>query len=308
VSYYAKFEDDQEEVLWKSKDGDKAPKWYDFLFGFRTRDRTAKDVPCSYNWSKAIVYIVQTVFGVFTLYRTRGDQAERFGYAAYGLTVTPYAMMSIVNLAGNLLRPSYPAMYIVGSKSSDDFQKRYKCTIATVGRVKEPNSHCGKDTRKSLLNGRVQILGLVIGLTINLLVIGLLTRFKKGQSTLAQRVWIMVWFVLGAFCRLVVYAIAIGIHTIGQSRNVTSSKNEPPHEKKPPHENELPHKNEPPHGKVNTNRPIEVLESRLEIWISQVTAFLFVLIPGVPTIGGFVVVAQMIRQYGVCSRILDAGV
>jgi hypothetical protein len=32
------------------------------------------------------------------------------------------------------------------------------------------------------------------------------------------------------------------------------------------------------------------------------------LMVGAPAIGGFVVVAQMIRQYGLCSRILDAGV
>lgn len=52
--------------------------------------------------------MVQIVFGMSTLYRTKGNQIERYGYAAYGLTVTPYALMSILNLAGNLMRPDYP--------------------------------------------------------------------------------------------------------------------------------------------------------------------------------------------------------
>ncbi|KAJ6595163.1 hypothetical protein DFH09DRAFT_1273229 [Mycena vulgaris] len=37
------------------------------------------------------------------------------GYAAFGLTVLPYTMMTLVNLIGNLLTPDYPTLYLVQS-------------------------------------------------------------------------------------------------------------------------------------------------------------------------------------------------
>ena len=37
--------------------------------------------------ASAIVAIAQMIFSSITIYRTRGDQIEKYGYAAYGLTV-----------------------------------------------------------------------------------------------------------------------------------------------------------------------------------------------------------------------------
>jgi hypothetical protein len=38
-----------------------------------------------------------------------------YGYAAFGLTVIPYAIMSILNLTANLLTPEYPMLFMVQS-------------------------------------------------------------------------------------------------------------------------------------------------------------------------------------------------
>ncbi|RYP81204.1 hypothetical protein DL769_002096 [Monosporascus sp. CRB-8-3] len=71
----------------------------------------------NYNVLKILASIVQLLFGMSTLYRARGDQVDRFGYVAFGLTVAPYAWMSLLNLVGNLVSPQYPAKFLVGQKA-----------------------------------------------------------------------------------------------------------------------------------------------------------------------------------------------
>ncbi|KAH8585885.1 hypothetical protein B0O99DRAFT_705576 [Bisporella sp. PMI_857] len=81
-----------------------------------SRDDLANvSISSSYNLVKALVSIVQVFFASATIYKTRGDQIKRYGYAAFGLTVLPYIIMSIVNLVGNLLTPDFPTMYLVRS-------------------------------------------------------------------------------------------------------------------------------------------------------------------------------------------------
>jgi hypothetical protein len=87
-----------------------------------TNDRI--ELPCSYNFVKAVASIVQVLFGAFTLWRARGDQLDRYGYAAFGLTVIPYILMSFINLLGNALTPTYPNMFIIGSEVLDEARKR----------------------------------------------------------------------------------------------------------------------------------------------------------------------------------------
>ncbi|KAI8247765.1 hypothetical protein K4K53_001448 [Colletotrichum sp. SAR 10_77] len=62
------------------------------------------------------------IFAISTLYRTRGDQIERYGYAAFGLTVIPYAWMSLINLVGNAICPQYDKIYVVSSRALRDLQ------------------------------------------------------------------------------------------------------------------------------------------------------------------------------------------
>lgn len=77
-------------------------------------------ISCSVNTPAAIIAIVQIVYATLTLYHTRGNEAKRFGYAAYGLTVLPYVLMSLFNLLGNLLTPTYASMYMVRSAEMEE--------------------------------------------------------------------------------------------------------------------------------------------------------------------------------------------
>ncbi|KAJ7880110.1 hypothetical protein B0H13DRAFT_1891987 [Mycena leptocephala] len=68
-----------------------------------------------YNAPKALAALVQGVYSAFTLFNSQGDQVQRYGYAAFGLTVLPYTTMTFFNLIGNILTPEYSTLYLVDS-------------------------------------------------------------------------------------------------------------------------------------------------------------------------------------------------
>jgi hypothetical protein len=116
-----------------------------FKAPFRRPDLQRMRLANSYSAVKSIVAIVQACFSITTLYRTRGTQIDQFGYAAFGLTVAPYAFMSIVNLIGNLVCPEYPGVFIVENTELDKLRERIAAegkeaeffVESTVGRVAE---------------------------------------------------------------------------------------------------------------------------------------------------------------------------
>ncbi|KAF9458545.1 hypothetical protein BDZ94DRAFT_1325423, partial [Collybia nuda] len=52
----------------------------------------------SRSWLKGLIALAQLMFSSITIYQARGDQLDRYGYAAFGLSVFPYTLMSLVNL------------------------------------------------------------------------------------------------------------------------------------------------------------------------------------------------------------------
>lgn len=66
---------------------------------------TPLTLSCNYSIPKAIVAILQVVYGTTEL--------PKFGYAAYSLTVIPYLIMSLVNLVAAACEPQYPTMFLV---------------------------------------------------------------------------------------------------------------------------------------------------------------------------------------------------
>lgn len=136
-----------------------------------------------------------------------------------------------------------------------------------------------KEDWRSLLIIMFQYSCLYIGVGIVLLVVGLMTEFSKGHSTLAQRVWTMSWLVFGAL-----YGILINLARINRFD---------------------------PSRKKLVDESMRISDESLKRitgldvdWYNIILIFMV----SAPTIGGFVAVAQMIQQYGVCSRMLDASV
>ncbi|KAL8668879.1 MAG: hypothetical protein Q9168_006511 [Polycauliona sp. 1 TL-2023] len=82
--------------------------------------------------------IIQTAMGGYSLYRAGGTQIERYGYAAYGLTVLPYMMVSVINLIGSLLSSEYETVYLVHSAIMDEMKLRGGLCDGVVGTLERP--------------------------------------------------------------------------------------------------------------------------------------------------------------------------
>lgn len=83
--------------------------------------------------------LIQTISGGYQLYKARGSQIERYGYAAYGLTVLPYMMVSIINLIGSLLTSEYESIYLVHSTTMDEMKSRGGLCDGVVGTIQRPD-------------------------------------------------------------------------------------------------------------------------------------------------------------------------
>ena len=99
-------------------------------------------LPCTissgYNAVAILVSIGQLLFASSTPYRSRGNQIDLFGYAAFGLTVVQYALMSLLNLLGNLICPQYPTLYLVESRAMREAQAVPGAVLeGTVGKLLE---------------------------------------------------------------------------------------------------------------------------------------------------------------------------
>lgn len=60
------------------------------------------------------------MYASVTLYKAKGDQIERYGFAAFGLTVIPYLIVTLVNLIKGVITPEYLKAYLVHSAIMDE--------------------------------------------------------------------------------------------------------------------------------------------------------------------------------------------
>lgn len=88
------------------------------------------DLASSRNFVKITASIAQLLFACATLYRARGTQLDRYGYAAFGLTVLSYAIMSFLNLLADFITPEFTHLYIVHSEVLREAEARAGVLIA----------------------------------------------------------------------------------------------------------------------------------------------------------------------------------
>ena len=72
---------------------------------------------------KGLASVAQLVFSSITLYRTRGPQIQQYGYAAFGLSVFPYALMSFVNLVVVIIVGEYTTLFVLRTAISDEAKR-----------------------------------------------------------------------------------------------------------------------------------------------------------------------------------------
>jgi hypothetical protein len=73
------------------------------------------EVKYRWDWFKILISIVQSGYSSYSIYRVTQHQLIQFGYAAFGLTVAPYAIMGILNLLATLITPEFDEVYLVES-------------------------------------------------------------------------------------------------------------------------------------------------------------------------------------------------
>ncbi|KIM89881.1 hypothetical protein PILCRDRAFT_2159 [Piloderma croceum F 1598] len=92
----------------------------------------------SRSFLKMATSIVQLILSSVTIYRTRGSQLDRYGYAAFGLSVFPYAFMSLVNLICIGIVGDYPSIYVMRTPLLDEVEGRDGTRISgEVGTLKK---------------------------------------------------------------------------------------------------------------------------------------------------------------------------
>ena len=316
------------------------------------------------NTPKALIAIFQFIYASVTLYKTKGDQIERYGFAAFGLTVIPYLIMTLVNLIGNVITPEFPKRYIVHSAIMDEAKQcsgaRFEGIVGTIesqtysldalldGSEDSPEGaaethvtldHVTKRTtthpfeavfekdnvgRMLLLRGDMcpaeEVLfdtgdkthsnketnpptieiaagpGYVAKRTnqgpkaldwgaffvgcLAFLIVGIMTHFKPGSSTLVQRGSTMMWIASGIGWRL---AFQFLFQTNTEDGILSTL-------------DRLAGESFLGNIALTLLYPIIYLMDR---FINPVATLLAL----VPPIGGFVVVAQMLREYGTCIQI-----
>lgn len=219
----------------------------------------------SYNLPNIAVSIFQLLYACWTLYSSKGNQLDRWGYTSFGLTVVPYAFMSLVNLFGNAFCPSYDCMYMVNSPCLRALREQNVGSNFVDGEVGTVNQKTEekclgmlKDQFPSNPNGVSALTAIVVG-SIPLAIIGAISKFERASSTLADRVWSLLWLTLPIIVGPAIYSML----------GATECR---------------------PY--INPRRG-----SRLDAWVIVSAGLLY----SAPAIGRFVVVGQMIKSYGVCE-------
>ncbi|KAF2671730.1 hypothetical protein BT63DRAFT_476594 [Microthyrium microscopicum] len=216
-----------------------------------------------YNAIKILVAIGQLCFAITTLYRARGNQVDVYGYAAFGLTVTQYALMSFINLLGNLCCPQYSAVYLVKTHLMREAQNYDGIFEGVVGTLVEDTQNYERDTCEASQGGALRSmiknswrLPLVwVPTAISIIIIWALSRFRAGHSTVVQRAVLMAWLAVGS------YVGAMGL----EDRRHDSKEEE---------------------RKRRRHRPLRLA-----------TIGIF----AVPIIWGYIIVGQMLIHYGTCT-------
>ena len=90
-----------------------------------------------------LVSVVQIVAALYTLYSTEGAQIARWGYAAYGLSGLPYALMSVMNILSASIVGEYMSGHVLRTLVLREAERRegshFDGAVGTVRKFAEPD-------------------------------------------------------------------------------------------------------------------------------------------------------------------------
>jgi len=295
-------------------------------------------IASSNNLLKLCISLIQSVWAAITVYRSRGDQIEQYGYAAFGLTVAPYAVMSIINTFANTLTKEYPAIFVLRTPLLNQLESEGKAffngaldvVVDPNEDAKPPSSRFGDWVDKKFLpkpglkkqgNGYfkpITLLSFVISL-IPLAINGALTGFQKGNSTEMQRGFTMSWLILGIF-----YGVSsatedlYGKKEIGgyvdeddkqeeggkKGKRGKSSSEDLAWDVEDGREDGL-SKNPSHQEGTQPQEHTQPLGFFGDLMLSCLIVIVVSVVFGAPVIGGMVMVGKMIGEFGICTLLRD---
>lgn len=254
-------------------------------------DRSNIQLGSTYNIPKALFALGQAVWGVTTVYRTQGDQLERYGYAAFGVTVAPYAFMSLVNLIALLVTPEYNCIYLVHTPDLDKAKRqggRFSGMVASVDldSIKDPIRTFWPS---QAVHTSYFAVTTVLLLFPAILVAGV-TGFNPAHSTIYQQVWVLCWLGFGIIMGPVVRLLTVfpseihGVYKIRANDAIAYALE----------------------NASFMQRAIDWLVAKY-FRIIETSFYLYVVLGAAifftPAIGGMVVVGEMLQEFGVCRRL-----
>ncbi|PHH90573.1 hypothetical protein CDD83_3260 [Cordyceps sp. RAO-2017] len=241
--------------------------------------------------------------------------------------------MSLVNLVGNLMCPQYPNIFIVNSPTLDRLRTevedkglahRYpfdgtvgRISDATEARVLGANGHLLQyTTALEIFFNRIdpekspetwtlvsQAIAAYVVAAVPIAIVGGLSRFDPGQSAAYQRVWTTIWLCLGP-----VVGIGYGMWVLPLFESwpvlwrtmMIRKADELSERALVPTSHDGKERGGDRDAESRDDAP------KVVIWIQLARFALaagFISMYMAPAIGGFVVVAQMLMQYGTCNKL-----
>jgi len=97
---------------------------------------------------KTFLALIQLISALPTIWQGRNDKR---GYAAYQLTLVPYALMSLINILCSFLTPNYPTVYMIKSTTMEEAIRRGGQFDGTVGELCETDPKEVGSTAPSVL-------------------------------------------------------------------------------------------------------------------------------------------------------------
>ena len=254
-------------------------------------------IPSSYSVIQALIGVGQALWAIITIYQARGDQIQQYGYAAFGLTVVPYAFMSVTNAMANLLTPQYSTILVIRTPEMTEAEQQGKAFFKAAIDV-----HLLPVTASALPSEWTPVvqhyLPLLLG-GVPMAIVGGLSRFQANNSTSLQRGFTMAWLAVGILFGCI-------IHSMNPSPDNEVEKNE-----KKKVKGTIGNSNRAPRSikrffKQNFKRYIKqyvIEDAACEGSAPDGSVLVLTILCSPPVIGGMVIVGLMIKEYGNCSLI-----
>ena len=103
-----------------------------------TQEKWLKESSCgissTHSIPKQVVALAQLFSAIPVIWKAKESE---YGYAAYQLTLIPYALMSLLNIVNSIFTPTYPMLYMIESETMEEARSKGGKFEGTIGKLCE---------------------------------------------------------------------------------------------------------------------------------------------------------------------------